>query len=283
MSVPAGGVRAVILAAGQGTRLRPLTDDRPKCMVELDGIPLLHRQLAALHRVGITDVTIVTGYLRESVVAPGARLVTNPAYARTNMVASLFCAEDVLTSGADVLISYGDIVCEPWVLAAARSVPGALAVVVDLGWRAYWQERFDDPLTDAETLRFGRGGTIIELGGRPCSLEEIQGQYIGLIRVSADAACGVAEAYGRVREQDPERAAAMYMTEFLQMLIDQGQRVMAVPVTHGWLEIDSPTDLTAYEDGRLRRFYDGAAALPPSSGFSPSSTWRRPSTATICR
>src|SRR4029077_9041280 len=68
-------VKAVILAAGQGTRLRPLTDDRPKCMVELGGVPLLHRQLAALLQAGVTDVSVVVGYHAAPGWGPGTTVV----------------------------------------------------------------------------------------------------------------------------------------------------------------------------------------------------------------
>jgi len=55
-------MRVIILAAGQGTRLRPFTDDRPKCLVELHGRPLLHRQLDVLRAAGLNDIALVGGY-----------------------------------------------------------------------------------------------------------------------------------------------------------------------------------------------------------------------------
>lgn len=55
-------MNAIILAAGMGTRLRPLTDDRPKCMVEVNGVPMVERQIQFLHEAGIYDITLVSGY-----------------------------------------------------------------------------------------------------------------------------------------------------------------------------------------------------------------------------
>ena len=63
--------QGVILAAGRGERLRPLTDDRPKCLVELAGEPLLSRQVRVLRAVGVDDVRVVAGYRAESIEALG--------------------------------------------------------------------------------------------------------------------------------------------------------------------------------------------------------------------
>ena len=261
-------MRAVILAAGQGTRLRPLTDDRPKCMVELGGVPLLHRQLAALLQAGVTDVSVVVGYMADRVSAPGITLVANHRYASTNMVSSLFCAEAILRSGDDVLISYGDIVCEPRLIAGVAASPAALAVAVDVGWRAYWELRFADPLDDAETLRLRDDGTIAEIGQKPGSIDEIEAQYLGLLKVSPQGARDLLSAYGRLRELDAGAVDRMYMTDFLQHLIAEGYPVQAVPVRHGWLEIDNLSDVELYEGGAVDAIYDdsflGRIARQPS-------------------
>ena len=71
-------MRAIVLAAGMGTRLLPLTRDRPKCLVELAGRPLLERQIAVLRRVGIDDISVVTGYRSDQVKPPGVRIIANP-------------------------------------------------------------------------------------------------------------------------------------------------------------------------------------------------------------
>src|ERR1044071_3517735 len=86
----------VILAAGEGTRLRPHTLDRPKCLVPLAGRPLLAWQTDALRAAGVDDIVVVTGYRADQIRALGYRTVFNPRYEKTNMVASLMCARDTL-------------------------------------------------------------------------------------------------------------------------------------------------------------------------------------------
>ncbi len=100
-------MKTIILAAGMGSRLMPLTAEKPKCMVELAGKPLLHRQIAALRGAGADDITLVGGYRSDRLEGDFDRLELNPAYDTTNMVATLFCALEQMKEGEDLIISYG--------------------------------------------------------------------------------------------------------------------------------------------------------------------------------
>ncbi len=230
--------RMVILAAGKGERLRPLTDERPKCLVDVAGKSLLDWQLDAALRAGIRDVAIVTGHRAERLPERGVRRYHNPAYAETNMVETLRCAKPELCD--DAIVSYGDILYEDVVLRSLLASAHPIAVVVDLGWLSYWQARFEDPLRDAETLRLSGGGRILEIGRRPAELSQIEGQYIGLMRFRAEGLTHLDAVYAEMARRGP--VAQMYMTDLLQAVIDAGHPVQAVPVRRRWLEIDSIAD-----------------------------------------
>lgn len=242
-------MRALILAAGEGKRLWPYTKDRPKCLVELAGAPLLTHQLGVLKTAGIGDVLIVTGYRAEQIATLGYPTCHNPDYARSNMVASMMCAAQALNGDQDVLIAYGDIVYESRVIEALCDCPDPLCVAVDQSWLRLWRARFEDPLSEAETLRLDHAGYIRELGRKASSYEQIEAQYMGLIKVRADTAGELVEAYRRLEASgmcNGRRVADMFMTDFLQHLIDQGRPVRAVLVDGGWLEVDSARDLDLY-------------------------------------
>ncbi|EGF51665.1 CTP--phosphocholine cytidylyltransferase [Bacteroides fluxus] len=91
-------MNAIILAAGLGTRLRPLTNERPKCMVEVCGIPMVERQILFLHEVGITDITLVSGYKAESLDYLKAKyavdIVPNPKYDTVNNIYSMYVVKE---------------------------------------------------------------------------------------------------------------------------------------------------------------------------------------------
>lgn len=254
--------RAIILAAGSGTRLRPLTDHCPKCLVPLAGKALLDHQTEVLKICGIHHIHIVAGYCAEQIKMRGYSFSINKNYATTNMVETLFSCRDYLRGTDDLLITYGDIIYQPNNLRALLAGVDAINVMVDMKWRDYWDLRFTDPLSDAETLKCDHAGYITELGKKPHSFADIQGQYTGLIKVRADkinAFIDFYEALDRDMEYDGKDFANMYLTSFLQALINAGWKIKAVPVMNGWLEVDSVEDLQKYETlaslGQLGRFY----------------------------
>jgi choline kinase len=98
----------VYLAAGEGKRLRPLTDDRPKAMIELDGVPLAQRALQSLRSAGAGEVIAVTGYRAETLRELGDLIAghrINPRFANAENVYSLWLARDVVERGCYVVNS----------------------------------------------------------------------------------------------------------------------------------------------------------------------------------
>ena len=120
----------------------------------------------------------------------------------------------------------------------------------------------ENPLDDAETLVMDDHDYVIELGKKPDSYERIQGQYTGLIKIRNDKISEFVHFYNQLDSTaiyDDKDFNNMYMTSFLQILIDSGWQAKAVLVNNGWLEIDSVEDLRQYErmarEGELDRFY----------------------------
>lgn len=237
-------MKALILAAGRGSRMQHMTDNRPKCLVEFQGRTLLDRQIESLRNAGIQDIGIVTGYRREMLADRGMTEFHNPRWADTNMVSSLACA-DAWLSKEPCIISYSDIFFEPAAVSLLLASRADLAITYDPNWLDIWQRRFEDPLSDAETFRLNADGTLAEIGNTPKTVEEIQGQYMGLLRFGP---AGWAEVI-RIRSEmsDAERDK-MHMTGTLQAVIREGRvPVEAVAYRGNWGEIDSTTDLKAYE------------------------------------
>ena len=254
---------AFILAAGLGTRLRPYTDHVPKCLVKLAGRSLLEHQYGALRRAGVEEIHVITGYRAAAIEALGYPTVHNPDFATTNMVATLFCARALMVGAADLLIAYGDIVFEPRIVRALLAEDSPLATTIDRSWYRYWSLRMKDPLADAETLKLSRDGHILELGQKPTSLDQIEGQYMGLSKVRAGHVGRFQRAWAELDPSgsyDGRDKANMFMTSFFSKLIAAGWNLKAVPVESGWLEVDHGSDLELY-DRLLRRnelatFYD---------------------------
>ena len=231
-------------------------------MVPFFGIPLIERQLKTFNSAGINDITIVGGYKADSLNVLNLNKVLNKKFAVTNMVFTLFCAEKAIKANEDLIISYGDILFEPKVLSALISSDAAISVIVDRAWLSLWSERMDNPLEDAETLKLD-GDRIIEIGRKPTSYSDIQGQYIGLVKVSAEYVndfLSTWHAMDKNVKYDGKDFENMYMTSFIQYLIDSGWDIRAAFIDSGWLEVDTVEDLQCYERmntaGNLKKLYN---------------------------
>ena len=171
--------------------------------------------------------------------AIGYETVHNPVYDERKTIYSSFCARDRFPEDDDLCISCGDIVYDRSVVEALRNCDAPLCVVIDSEWRRLWELRFDDPLSDAETLRI-EDDRVVEIGAEPSGYEEIDGQYIGLIKVRRDYVDEFVDAYDSLDQ------SSIHMTRFIQHLIDTGWQVAPVEIDGGWLEVDTLEDLEVY-------------------------------------
>ncbi len=245
-------MRAIILAAGRGKRLGPLGDGRPKCLVELSGKPLIERQVAALRGGGVSEIGIVRGYRADMIQLPGVMYFENPRWSETNMVSSLCAAAQWLRNGP-VIVSYADIFFRRELVRGLVASQDDLVIAYDRNWRMLWTRRFAEPLSDAETFRADSGGRLVEIGGKAKVVEEIKGQYMGLLRIAPAAWRAIEQLLDRLDRQARDR---LDMTGLLQRLLGQHFPIATIAADGQWGEVDSAGDLALYErmikDGLLQ-------------------------------
>lgn len=224
--------------------MKHLTDERPKCLVEVRGKTLLDRQLVALRTAGIREIAVVTGYKRELLADRGLVEFHNARWAETNMVSSIACAEQWLQA-EPCIVSYSDIFYGPAAVKSLMTCEASLAVTYDPDWQALWTQRFGDPLIDAETFRLTPDRTLAEIGKKPNSVDEVQGQYMGLLRFTPEGWAEVTRVRAGLTSDQRDK---MHMTGTLQEVIVGGRvAIAAIPYTGDWGEVDSADDLDAYQ------------------------------------
>ena len=236
-------MKAIILAAGRGSRMLAATEDRPKGLVEVAGKPLLDRQITALTAAGVTEIAAVTGYRGDMIASRPLTCFANPRWAETNMVASLTAAAEWLRA-APCLVSYSDIFYSPKAPQVLARTEADIAITYDPHWLDLWQARFADPLSDAETFLLAGNGTLADIGANPLSLAEVQGQYMGLLRFTPKG-WGAVEAI--LAGLDPARRDRLDMTSLLRLLLAAGQPIAAIAAPWPWGEVDAETDRALYE------------------------------------
>ena len=247
-------LKAIILAAGQGNRIKPLTNEKPKCMVELFGKSLIEHQINAYRSCGISDINIVTGFRNDSIIIPNVQCFRNEYYETTNMVESLFCAEEILKD--DVIVSYGDIIFEKNVLEQLIQSHDDISVIIDKNWKDYWSIRSKNPLEDLESLKLDSNGNITSIGQKVKKLEEIEGQYIGLMKFSENGVTILKDFYHECKKISKKKPNPLnvnlpfeksFMTDLLQGLINSNHKLHSVPIRGGWLELDTISDFEIYQ------------------------------------
>ena len=241
-------MKVIILAAGMGSRLMPLTNDRPKCMVKLLDDTLIERQIKIFHSYDINDITIVTGYKNEVIDMPNVNYVNNPNYEITNMNESLFCA--LKPSNSSVLVTYGDIVFEPKIVQQMLEITNDIRLAVRINWKEYYQNRTMHPLSEAENVLIENGRILETRKNISKALENQQiGEFLGIMMLSSEQIKILLERYSDLKKNhtgtfhSSSSLHMAYLTDMLQEMIDFGVRINPVFAEGKWFEIDTLEDI----------------------------------------
>jgi len=258
-------LKAIILAAGSGERLKPLTDKIPKGMVKLFGKSLLEWQINVFRNCEIYDISIVTGYKGDMINFSNIHYFRNKNYDSTNMVETLFCAKEKISES--VIVSYGDIIFQKDVLEKLILADDDISVIIDENWEEYWKIRFENPLEDAESLVIDEEKYIQNIGQKVNTIQEINGQYIGLMKFQKDGTEFLKRFYEKSKNESKSGVNPLnpkivfeksFMTDLLHGMIKSGYKIKSVPVKNGWLELDTLHDYELYEkmysEGTMNRF-----------------------------
>ena len=244
-------MKGIILAAGVGSRLSKYTKDCPKGLLPFLGKSLLEHQLETMRQLGIEDITIVKGYMADKINIPGVNYYVNYNFQETNMVESLFCASEILEGPC--VITYSDLIYEKVLLGKVLSSNKDIGVVVDDDFEDYWKARLgSEYLRDSESLVI-QNGTITDIGNMSPSLEEINGRYVGIIKLSGAGSEIFKKIYASFSNSEELNKFGnrvfnkWHMTDFLQSIIDKNIPVNPITVSRGWLEFDTDDDYENYK------------------------------------
>lgn len=233
-------MRGIILAAGRGSRMKEKTANKPKCLNKILDKTLLEWQLLSMNKADIEDIVVVSGY-RDDMLEGDFEKVKNIRWSETNMVSSLFC---VKSSDKQTLISYSDITFKHEYIELLRKAEGDIVIAADLLWIELWKLRFQNPLDDAETFKTNKEGALIEIGAKSRNIEEIEAQYMGLIKLSPRGWENIKLVYDSFTKDKQDK---MDMTGMLNEMLSRGYTINVVYVKGGWCEADSYEDILKYE------------------------------------
>lgn len=239
-------MKAIIVAAGPSSRLWPITNEKPKCLLEIGGQTILERALRALRENGIENIVMVRGYHSNLINYPNITYCLNPNFINNNILRSLFYAEDEMND--DFIFSYSDILYSQEIVQKLLHSKADIALIVDVNWTQHYEGRDQHPISEAELVKV-ENGRVVKIGKEVVSPEEAHGEFIGLAKFTKSGAEAMRAAYHRAEKSliAPFHHAASletaYMTDMIQELVDSGSVVESVDIEGGWMEIDTPQDL----------------------------------------
>lgn len=232
-------MKALILAAGLGTRLHPRTLSAPKCLLPLHGKPVMEHQLDVLASCGVVDVTVVVGHLADTIrTAMGARISTleYSDYASTNNLHTLHSVRQVLDD--DTIILFADVLLPPQAVRALVESDADFGLLVDT----------TRCLEGTMRVKIEDGG-IVDLGSH-VPVAEGDGNFVGVARYSRRGAKLLAEELNRL-VGDPANQQKYYIAA-LPRLAGAGERIVPIEIAAPWIEIDTEDD---YRQAAALNFY----------------------------
>jgi choline kinase len=247
-------VKAVIIGAGRGSRLRHLTSDIPKTLVPVLGRPMLDGILEALEAGGFgqRDVVFICGYRAEVIKEryPDLTYVENRDWENNNILLSLLCAREHIGDG--FVSTYADIVYRKEMVRDLVASPRAIALGCDTDWRRRYTGRSQHPETDAEKLR-AEGERVVEIS-RKIAPGAAQGEFIGVMKLDAEGARAFLQAFDQAQSAFRGRAfregrafEKAYLIDLLQHMIEGGTLMHRVDTHGGYMEIDTLEDASLAE------------------------------------
>jgi len=237
-------MKVLILAAGRGSRMEHMTDDKPKCLLKIQNKTLLSRLINNFHKIGITEIGIITGYKRELLNQYGLHEFHNPNWDHTNMVQSLQSAKEWLKS-TPCIVSYSDIFYDHSAITSLVQTDATLAITYAKNWLDLWSKRFEDPLSDAESFKLNEDHSLKEIGQKAQHVDEIEGQYMGLLKITPDSFKEMTHILKLLPVREKNQ---LHMTGLLQKILERERiKIMTIPYDKDWGEVDSIEDLKVYE------------------------------------
>lgn len=221
-------MKAILLAAGRGSRLKPYTDTVPKSLLPIGDTSLIERTVGILQKAGVSDISIVVGYLKEAffrTFPTGIKFYVNEDYLNTDQGGSLIRAKTEMND--DLLVIAADLLCPEGVFRDAIKHDAPICVAIDLKDRPF------DDVTEKIVLKNGK---IRMVGKTNVPNELANGEFLGMTKLSRK----IAPLFTETLEQSLATNKKTQIVQVIQKLIDGGEDVAYVQCVDPWCEMDDP-------------------------------------------
>jgi phosphoenolpyruvate phosphomutase len=241
----AEGTSAVVLAASRGEELGELTEDQPKTMVKVQGVPILSHIVDAYNAVGIKDILVVRGYKKEAVNLPNLTYIDNLEFAETGELASLSQAlQSRKGRFQPTIVSYGDVLFNKYIPQALCQEQDDCVIFVDSNWRdqsSYARLGGFAECSIPNSRKAFNAKIHLKQLGKTLPEESIHGVWMGFLKLSSSAASQVNDLLLDMLADPANRRAGI--PQLVQALLKQDVPVRVLYTVGHWLDVNSLEDV----------------------------------------
>lgn len=257
-------MKAIIVAAGTGSRLGELAKDTPKSLLDVNGQSILERQISVFKKLGISDITVIIGPHTEKFTFKNISFIQDKNYLEHDILSSLMLVHSIMYD--DVIVSYGDVIFDEHVLKPLINFKGSIGLCIDLNWEKNYDGRKPELKQEATTVQIKNNMCTKIVDGRELAKSKIKGnlkysnyerqklgEFVGLMRLSKHGSTIFIKRYEELINShigsfhDAPSISQAYFTDMLQELIDNDTEILPIPVQGKWCEIDTIEDLKRAE------------------------------------
>ena len=257
-------MKAIIVAAGTGSRLGELAKDAPKSLLDVNGQSILERQISVFKKLGISDITVIIGPHTEKFTFKNISFIQDKNYLEHDILGSLMLARSIMRD--DVIVSYGDVIFDEHVLQPLINFKGLIGLCIDLNWEKNYDGRKLELKKEATTVQIKNNMCIKIVDGRELAKSKIKddsnlsehkkqelGEFVGLMKLSKHGSMIFIKRYEELINShtgsfhEAPSISQAYFTDMLQELIDNDTEILPIPVQGKWCEIDTIEDLKRAE------------------------------------
>jgi len=237
--------RAIILGSIHGAEFGSLTDERPKCMLEVAGAPILLHVVEGYRAAGVTDIVVARGYKKQAIQLDGVGYCDNDAETEPTEGYSLFACADKVKGNC--IISYGDVLFRKYIPQELMEIEDDFVVMVDTNWReSRNRERYADYVTCTEPSSrssFRKRITLKQIAA-DIPLEQIHGEWMGFLKLTESGSAYLRSVLERLYADSSNRPI-LDMAALLRELIHCGKELRVVYTTGSWMDVDRVEDVLA--------------------------------------
>ena len=242
-------MKAIFIAAGEGSRLENLTKDLPKPLVDVNGKSIIERQIELLRKNNVNDIIVVTGYKKEKFTFKNIKYIHNPNFREQEQTGSLMVPRSEIVG--DILIMFGDILFEETILQQMLNSKCDIVIAIDKDWEKSYEERPDNPKSEADKVLI-KDDKVIQISAKNIKINDNDnniGELLGLMKLSPKGSKILIEQYEKLENShvgkfhDAPSFKKAKFVDILQELLSLGIIITPVSIIGKWCEIDTKHDL----------------------------------------